>query len=462
MLQVKKVRVGIVVCMLLIMMLFMKTMTINLGQPFFHSITVTRFTEGLDAPARVSDDFELEGGVFGSDGLLKELSTMIHVSLIHSFSPDTEKHFREMMVDPVRNEHRIYANSPAILQLKSGEVITVMRVWLEKEIWDLTKQSPHNTFSDNYFYIQRFDRQMKPITTGRILGIATPIQWSIGDGPIEPRIFTVNDTIYLTFNTGIFTETRKTIDSTFVWDLTSNKAIMPKIYGGQPMVDNKQDGSMPRDKHWAALVKGPKLFFTYNLDPLRVIDCGIHNSSMDCTFVHKEGAESYTFKDQRDGLRGGTPFVLYKYPYYISVAHGTYFRDCRDADSRCNGRRYYTTHIILMTIEPDFKIVYVSGNIAFPEESFQIPLVRYRFIESSFFFPVGLILENADSLVLGGHINDHSSVLYRISNISSVMKQVIELDQLASDNQGPALGVFQDYTRLMAEKFSGMKFQSGQ
>ena len=123
------------------------------------------------------------------------------------------------------------------------------------------------------------------------------------------------------------------------------------------------------------------------------------------------GNESYSFKDARDGLRGGTPFVLYKYPYYVSVAHGTYFRDCPQKESRCHGRRYYTTHIILMTIEPHFKILYISGNIPFPKATFNIPIVRYRYIASSFFFPVGLILENSDSLVLGGHINDHSSVL---------------------------------------------------
>lgn len=80
--------------------------------------------------------------------------------------------------------------------------MTVMRIWLEKEIWDLTKSHPTNTFSDNYFYMQNFDAHMKPVDEGSIIGIPTPIQWTIGDGPIEPRIFTVNSSIYLTFNTG--------------------------------------------------------------------------------------------------------------------------------------------------------------------------------------------------------------------------------------------------------------------
>ena len=121
--------------------------------------------------------------------------------------------------------------------------------------------------------------------------------------------------------------------------------------------------------------------------------------------------------------------MLYKYPYYISVAHGTYFRDCPEKESRCNGRRYYTTYLILMTIEPQFKILYVSGNIPFPEVTFNVPLVRYRFIESSFFFPVGLILENEiseDIVILGDGktMNDSNEIEFvflswHLSTVSS-------------------------------------------
>lgn len=53
------------------------------------------------------------------------------------------------------------------------------------------------------------------------------------------------------------------------------------------MLVNKDNG-MPRDKHWSALVNGTKLYFTYNLDPLRVIDCHLQNIAA-CHFVHKEG-----------------------------------------------------------------------------------------------------------------------------------------------------------------------------
>lgn len=66
----------------------------------------------------------------------------------------------------------------------------------------MTSTQSHNKFQDNYFYIQKFDGKMQPVSPGAVLGIPTPLQWTVGDGPIEPRLFQVNDTIYVTFNTG--------------------------------------------------------------------------------------------------------------------------------------------------------------------------------------------------------------------------------------------------------------------
>ena len=79
----------------------------------------------------------------------------------------------------------------------------------------------------------------------------------------------------------------KAYDSTFIWDLTHSKGIFPKIKGGQPMLNNSE--GFPRDKHWSALVNGSQLYFTYNLDPLRVIQCHTEREDADCHFVHKEG-----------------------------------------------------------------------------------------------------------------------------------------------------------------------------
>ena len=111
-----------------------------------------------------------------------------------------------------------------------------------------------------------------------------------------------------------------------------------------------------------------------------------------------------------------------------------------------------------MTIEPVFKVVYVSGDISYPKDSLRVPIVRYRYIQDSFFFPVGLILESADSLIVGGHVNDHSSVLFRLQGISAMMNEVIQYSQEHKLKEGPKLLMLQNYTRQSVERTSGYKF----
>lgn len=114
-----------------------------------------------------------------------------------------------------------------------------------------------------------------------------------------------------------------------------------------------------------------------------------------------------------------------------------------------------------MAIEPDFKILYISDNIPYPKETLEIPIVRYRFIPDPFFFPVGLILENYNSLVLGGHVNDHSSVLYRIRGFQSAIDNAISFHKSNPTKPGPKLGLLNNQIRNMAEKFSGYRFADG-
>jgi len=146
--------------------------------------------------------------------------------------------------------------------------------------------------------------------------------------------------------------------------------------------------------------------------------------------------------------------VLYKYPYYVSVAHGTHFRTC---DGSCNYKRYYTVHVVVIKVKPDFKVVYLSGNVPLPNKSLEVPIVRHKYIEHSFLFPVGLLVEDEDSLIIGGHINDHSSVLYRLSGLREIMNKAIAHDKLDTGD-GPRPGVLQHYTRLTTERYTGFKF----
>jgi len=96
----------------------------------------------------------------------------------------------------------------------------------EKNDW------PSNHFADNWLFTQRFDRHMKPTTPGRIIGIPSPKQWWVGDGPIEPRLVVVGAKVLVTFNAAMAFAQQNYMDYTVLWDIDNNLPIIPRIEGG--------------------------------------------------------------------------------------------------------------------------------------------------------------------------------------------------------------------------------------
>jgi len=81
---------------------------------------------------------------------------------------------------------------------------------------------------------------------------------------------------------------------------------------------------IPRDKHWMGFIESDINFihFVHNLDPLRVLRCSLEGQ---CVFVQRDeqrasnqtSGSPFIFKETFSHLRGGTPFELYRWPYYI-------------------------------------------------------------------------------------------------------------------------------------------------
>ena len=72
---------------------------------------------------------------------------------------------------------------------------------------------------------------------------------------------------------------------------------------------------------------------------------------MKTTFVQNNSdALNYKQIQEESPLRGGTAFELYKYPYYISIGHGTF------VEKIYHYYRYYTAHLIVLCVDP-FRIV---------------------------------------------------------------------------------------------------------
>ena len=86
------------------------------------------------------------------------------------------------------------------------------------------------------------------------------------------------------------------------------------------------------------------------------------------------------------------------------------------------------------------------------------PLIRNHIQDKKYFYPTTLILENADDFVVGGHINDHSSVLLRFTGLRELMTQVMTSDAQQSVTKGPAPGVIQRHVHDVVENVTGLIF----
>ena len=418
------------------------------------------FTGALKTTERSTRKFFSTGWVFNGSGRAEFITADMTSSLIHSFSPYVEQEAAKRFIDPPHSNTYV-ANSPAVLWYH-GELVFVCRIWLVREKYEPKSDWPANHFADNYFYTQKFDRSLRPISNGSIMGIPTPKQWWVGDGPIEPRLCAVQDHLYVTFNTAMALTHKQAIDFTMMWDYHQNLPIIPEIKGGSPMFNSSDKDQVVRDKHWMALIQDDQLYFVHNLDPLRIMKCTLGGY---CEFVHFEtNKQGFVFDHHTSHLRGGTPFELYQFPYYISVAHSTMYKES-------NRHRYYAAHLVVLCVKP-YRIVYVGDALkVHPDVYRDAPMVRPRWIDDGFVFPVGLLLETDDWMTIGVHVNDFSSVLIRFKGLKQLMKNIIAADQKHNlvkpddykqdedkDRYGPPIGYLHKHLHEAQENITHIRF----
>jgi len=111
-----------------------------------------------------------------------------------------------------------------------------------------------------------------------------------------------------------------------------------------------------------------------------------------------------------------------------------------------NGHRYYSAHLVVLCVRPSYRVVFVSNAIKLHRRVYQAaPMVRSQYIEDGFIFPVGLIVESDDSLLIGGHVNDYSSIIVRMKGVKNILNKVLRLDEMRRPSHGPPLGFIQKY-----------------
>ena len=161
--------------------------------------------------------------------------------------------------------------------------------------------------------------------------------------------------------------------------------------------------------------------------------------------------EEYNFEQSVSHLRGGTPFALYEYPYYISVAHSTLYKEG-------SHRVFYSAHIVVMCVEP-YRIVHVTNRLEVHPQVFRdIPIIKTHTIDDGYIFPTTLLIEDPDSLIIGGHVSDHDSVIFRLRGAEALMRGVIEEDRKKNILRGPPSGFVQRHVHDLTESTTKMQF----
>ena len=360
-------------------------------------------------------EYQQTGTVFikGTEMILKDGFKTCYLT---SLSSVVEKEFSEKFLNLLENVTS-WVKSPSTLRHNNIYYVTFrIRLKPTNGINISPKAAEGNSCWEykcltNYIYLMKYDQNFTPVGTGKIVAIPTPQGKAGGtNGAHDPRLFQLNDKLF-----ALLTLSYDRNWISVIWDFQKHRPYMP-AFQRQSLLKGKE----VYEKNWVPLVKHGTLYILRNLDPMHVLKCSNLDS---CMFVRNDtDALNFDLEDDESPLRGGTAFEEYQYPYYIGIEHSTIFE---------NKKRYYRAHIVLLCVEPDFRIVYISDALKLHPHiysKFSGPKF-WAVVEGNFIFPVGLLVENKDSIVLGAHVNDQGSALFRLQGLKNMLNKVITIDQ---------------------------------
>ena len=347
-------------------------------------------------------EYELHGTIFGENGATvpQNKVKMCHLKTFDTVDNDTEKAFMEF-----RENLHFILQSPSFIWLNDKLVMT-LRLMFQYPTWRGCFK-----FSCNHIVFGYYDEFLNPIGQKELITLRTPmVTDQVKSGPHDGKLFQINGALYSLFATGY----RDSWISS-IWDYNKQQFFIPEL---QKTLLEKKPAIF--EKNWVPVIIKEELYIIRFLDPLQVMKCKIHEG---CTFVkNNTDALRYEMEEENTPLRGGTKFELYKYPYYIGIAHGTYL----------NGQfRRYEVYLVVLCVDP-FRVVYVSDPLKIHPDLFRGKKARWKALFGDFIFPTGLILEDKDSIVIGAHANDVFSMLLRLEGIQPIVETVITNDEGSS------------------------------
>lgn len=388
-----------------------------------------------------SSNFSMKiiGQMFNAKEQYREIKALLQVGTLTSLSPYIEAQAEQKFLGPPY-EFNYHANQVA-LAFHDGVIRVISRVTLTHKGNESQPETPAlNKFNDNYLYYQIFDHSFIPLTYSAFLGIPAPTQFWYNVGPRDPKLFTYQGRMYVIFNMNMAMNTTHNVDFPFLWDFERRGTTLITFDGNLPVWTAGQ--SMKElDKHWTPLVTNDKLYLVYTLDPLRIFDCELHAETCYCRSLTKN-KNPFQFDDGVAQLRGGTPFIPYHGPYYVSFVLSKTFMKMGDTS-----KPLYQIHIVVLSISPTCRVVFVSHplKLSLKFAQFAIHEDSRQNDEAVSLYPVSLVKEDMDTFVLSISVRDQSSLFVRITGMEKFIQKIITTDQDEKPSSGPLDNTIQEY-----------------
>ena len=307
--------------------------------------------------------------------------------------------------------------------------------------------TPYSNFTPlrELIFVQRFSADLLPQSPGYFIGYAHPPAQGFPYcytvvGPEDPRAFQLQGKPYLVFHTVIPTSNQGNFTriTPTLWDIEEERPIILTL----PHNLMTDTAGRIMEKNWIPVILNNTLYIVQYFDPMLVMRCFVDGN---CQYVHTADF-SYVMNKGHGVLRGGTPFVPYRDEYHIALAH------CRF--TRYIGKRhanFYTAHLVLLDTTT-FRIVYISDHIRLDRKVYQ-NRPHGRDVTTSFYYPSGLLMEGPDSLLVFGHVNDHSSCLFRLRGVRQTIDRAIELYKNIGQNSTLISGCIQELLYANMERY---------
>ncbi|XP_067937561.1 uncharacterized protein [Watersipora subatra] len=381
-----------------------------------------------------------------------EITSPVTLSVVRSLSKEVIAHIKNIFNDD-HNENIYFATIPAMV--KSGNTIQmVQRIWLgqyekmkthyREKGWSLNTMFNEfqNSWQENHFYHMLMDENYNIVKPGEIMGIPTTTNVKFtykSDGLMDPRLVMSGENMYLIFHTWLVDKNSHNDigGRVHVWDM--ERHVKRRL--------NLHITLQRTEINWIPLDVRGQLYFTYSIDPLRVMKCNPVDG--ECQFVYEQdGSAQEQFQYTSDHLRGGTPWLEYSYPYYISLAHNVAatYKPYQDF-------AIYNANLVVINVV-DWRVVYVSRNIIANSRWLKSePVIRNHTIVAPFWYPTGIIMQSKDIIDVSCHLNDASGHVLRLSGIESILSQVIAKDKSEQTRGGPKVRVVQQYVLESTKEF---------